>query len=66
MTQAFGSLDRVGDFALLDDRGEFHQISRYQHRKAIVMMSYHPNCTNIFNSVNYLSELNAKYAGQGV
>ncbi len=34
MTQAFGSLDRVGDFALLDDRGEFHQISRYQHRKA--------------------------------
>lgn len=66
MTQVFGSLDRVGDFALLDDRGEFHQISRYQHRKAIVMMSYHPNCTNIFNSVNYLSELNAKYAGQGV
>ena len=29
MTQVFGSLDRVGDFALLDDRGEFHQISRY-------------------------------------
>ena len=66
MTQAFGSLDRVGDFALLDDRGEFHQISRYQHRKAVVMMSYHPNCTNISDSVNYLSELNAKYADQDI
>ena len=29
MTQAYGSLDRVGDFALLDNAGEFHQISRY-------------------------------------
>ena len=66
MTQAFGSLDRVGDFALLDERGEFHQISRYQHRKAVVMMSYHPSCANISDSVNYLSELNAKYADQDV
>ena len=66
MTQAFGSLDRVGDFALLDDRGEFHQISRYQHRKAVVMMSYHPSCANISDSVDYLSELNAKYAGQDI
>lgn len=66
MNQAFASLDRVGDFALLDDRGDFHQISRYQHRKAVVMMSYHPSCENIFASVNYLSELNEKYASQDV
>lgn len=66
MTQAFGSLDRVGDFALLDERGEFHQISRYQHRKAVVMMSYHPRCANISDNVTYLSKLNTKYADQDV
>jgi len=66
MSQAFGSLDRVGDFALLDDSGEFHQISRYQHRKAVVMMAYHPSCESMADSVGYLAELNAKYAGQEV
>ena len=66
MTQAYGSLDRVGDFALLDNSGEFHQISRYQHRKAVVMMSYHPSCNSIADSVSYLSELNTKFAGDDV
>jgi hypothetical protein len=64
--QAVASLDRVGDFALLDDRGEFHQISRYQHRKAVVMMSYHPSCSTMSRSVNYLAELNEKYAEQNI
>lgn len=66
MSQAIGSLDRVGDFALLDEQGEFHQISRYQHRKAVVMMSYHPGCDDISDRVSYLSQLNAKYADQDV
>jgi hypothetical protein len=30
------------------------------------MMSYYPSCANISDSVNYLSELNAKYADQGI
>ena len=29
-------------------------------------MSYHPSCANISDSVNYLSELNAKYADQDI
>jgi len=66
MSQAIGSLDRVGDFALLDEQGEFHQISRYQHRKAVVMMSYHPSCEDISDRVGFLSQLNAKYADQDV
>ncbi len=66
MTQAFASLDRVGDFALLDDSGEFHQISRYQHRKAVVMMSYHPACSTISGGVEYLSQLREKYAAQDI
>lgn len=66
MSQAAGSLDRVGDFALLDEQGEFHQISRYQHRKAVVMMSYHPSCEDISDRVGFLSQLNAKYADRDV
>ncbi|MEX0964369.1 MAG: hypothetical protein WDZ52_10080 [Pseudohongiellaceae bacterium] len=66
MTQAFGALDRVGDFALLDQRGEFHQISRYQHRKAVVMMAFHPSCNSLTDSVGLLSDLSDKYAGQDV
>lgn len=66
VAQAHGSLDRVGDFALLDQHGEFHQISRYQHRKAVVMMAYQPSCSSLADSVNYLSELNAKYTAQDV
>ncbi len=66
MTYAHGALDRVGDFALLDQHGEFHQISRYQHRKAVVMMSYQPSCSSLSESVDYLSELNAKFASQDV
>ena len=66
VSQAYGSLDRVGDFALLDQYGEFHQISRYQHRKAVVMMSYQPSCNNLTDSVSYLSQLNAKYEDEDV
>lgn len=66
VSQAFGSLDRVGDFALLDQHGNFHQISRYQHRKAVVMMAYQPSCDSLDSSVNYLADLNAKYASQDI
>lgn len=66
MSSAHGSLDRVGDFALLDQHGQFHQISRYQHRKAVVMMSYQPSCQSLNERVKYLSELNGKYAGQDI
>ena len=30
---------RVGDFALIDHQGKFHQISRYGHQKAIVLVA---------------------------
>lgn len=66
VSQAFGSLDRVGDFALLDQHGQFHQISRYQHRRAVVMMSYQSSCDSLESSVSYLAELNAKYAAQDI
>jgi peroxiredoxin len=66
VSQTHAALDRVGDFALLDEQGEFHQLSRYQHRRAVVMMAYHPNCTTIAASVNYLADLRASFADQDV
>lgn len=41
---AAAALDRVGDFALLDSAGTFHQLSRYQHRKALVIMAHSAEC----------------------
>jgi len=33
----------VGDFALIDERGEFHQISRYAQYVAVVIVVHQPN-----------------------
>jgi mono/diheme cytochrome c family protein len=41
---ADAALERISDFALLDNTGTFHQLSRYQHRRAVVMMAYVPGC----------------------
>ena len=48
------ALERIGDFALLDNTGKFHQLSRYQHRKVVVLMSY-------VNSCDAMPALLAKY-----
>src|SRR6056300_224787 len=39
------ALERVSDFALLDAQGEFHQLSRYKHRDALVLQTYDPVCS---------------------
>jgi hypothetical protein len=36
---SYAAAERVGDFALLDEQGVFHQLSRYQHRDAVVLPS---------------------------
>lgn len=43
---ANAALERVSDFALLDAQGEFHQLSRYKHRDALVLMTYDPTCSS--------------------
>ena len=35
---------QTGDFAAIDHRGEFHQVSRYGDQRALVFMSIAPNC----------------------
>lgn len=37
---------RVGDFALIDDAGKIHQLSRYRHKKALVLLAQDEACNN--------------------
>jgi len=48
---SFAALDRVFDFALLDGSGEFHQLSRYKHRDAVVLMAYDHFCESMSSMV---------------
>ena len=36
--------DRVGDFGLMDSDGDFHQLSRYRNKEALVLMSFDNSC----------------------
>lgn len=61
-----GALDRVGDFALLDDRGTFHQLSRYQHRAALAVMAYDSSCAEMGSMLRRFSALDSLYNDQGI
>ncbi|NQV68462.1 MAG: hypothetical protein HQ498_00415 [Pseudohongiella sp.] len=61
-----GALDRVSDFALLDDGGEFHQLSRYQHRRAVALMSYVAGCASMESRLAEFKALQSSYSDQGI
>ena len=48
---AHAARERVTDFALLDAHGVFHQLSRYQHRRALVVMAHDPDCVTMPESL---------------
>ena len=60
------ALDRVGDFALLDYAGEFHQLSRYRHRQGLVVMAYDENCAGMTNYVDEYQLLANEFTQQGL
>ena len=63
---SFAALDRVGDFALLDNRGEFHQLSRYRHRRALAIMSYSADCSSMDSTLAEFQSLQSRYSGEGI
>jgi len=63
---AYAAPDRVGDFALLDTSGEFHQLSRYRHKEALVLMAFDANCAAMPAAVNELEARNEVWQEQGV
>lgn len=54
---SFAAPERVSDFALLDYSGEFHQLSRYLHREALVIMSIDDNCASTAEQVSALERI---------
>lgn len=62
---ASAALERVGDFALLDAQGEFHQLSRYRHRQALALMTYDSRCSDPAR-LEALAALQARYEEAGV
>ena len=65
-SSALAALDRFNDFALLDASGQFHQLSRYQHRKALVLMAYSADCPAMAEQLESYQQAQAKYSGQGI
>lgn len=59
---AQAALERIGDFSLIDGNGVFHQLSRYQHRKAVVMMSYVQSCASMDEKLSAFRELQSEFA----
>ncbi|MCY4264925.1 MAG: hypothetical protein OXE78_08720 [Gammaproteobacteria bacterium] len=57
--------ERVSDFAMLDTVGEFHQLSRYQHREALVMMSFDADCSTMDDHITRLQAIQEKWQDQG-
>ena len=58
--------DRIGDFALLDSDGAFHQLSRYRNREALVLMSFANRCASIDTAIGQLKSLQRDWSDQGV
>ncbi len=63
---AFAALSRVGDFALLDNHGYFHQLSRYQHKKALVIMSYVQSCPASESLLERFQAMQSQWENQGI
>jgi len=56
----------VGDFALLDHKGAFHQLSRYADQNAVVIFVQGNGCPISRVTVPTLAEIREEFAGQGV
>ncbi|MEX1033171.1 MAG: redoxin domain-containing protein [Cellvibrionaceae bacterium] len=64
--QADSNPSRVGDFALIDHTGDFHQLSRYGFQKALVIFSQSNACSTIDADIEKLRELRGKWQDKDV
>lgn len=64
--QAWSVPERIGDFALLDNQGEFHQLSRYLHKKAVVLMSWDSSCGAMDELLTRYRDIQSRWAEREV
>ncbi len=57
------ALERVDDFALLDQHGEFHQLSRYRHLRALAVMAYRADCPAMADLAAGFEQLGEVFGG---
>ena len=66
-TQAIGAAPaRVGDFALIDSAGEFHQLSRYGDKEALVLMAFDASCGSMQGQVDQFEALEATWRDRDI
>ena len=65
-TTAHSALDRIIDFALLDEMGVFHQLSRYQHKDAVVLMSFDQSCQFMPAMLAEYDEIVSEFSSNGI
>ena len=58
--------DRAGDFALLDQKGDFHQLSRYGHSDAVVLFSQSNSWASGNDDLANFKSFKAEWEGQNV
>ena len=61
ITIAHASPDRSGDFSLLDSDGKFHQLSRYRHQDALVLMAFSESCSSMDNALLKFKKLQERF-----
>lgn len=58
---AHAALERVDDFALIDAQGEFHQLSRYLHKRALAVMSHSADCPAMDRLAGEFNSLSTRF-----
>jgi peroxiredoxin len=58
--------NRLGDFALIDHQGKFHQLTRYGHQKAIVLIAQANGCELIPESLPRLNKMRQDWENSDV
>lgn len=63
---AVAAPERAGDFALLDQHGEFHQFSKFANKDAVVVLSQANSCAASQTAAKQLQGLRAEWEAKNV
>ncbi|MEX0619079.1 MAG: redoxin domain-containing protein [Pseudohongiellaceae bacterium] len=64
--QFIAAADRVGDFALLDQEGTYHQLSWYSDHKAVVLLTQSNGCAATQQAIPEYKSLRSRFDAQGI
>jgi len=63
---SYAAPDRIGDFALLDSDGVFHQLSRYRNKEAMVFMAFESSCVAMDSALDQFNALQSDWESKEV